>query len=541
MEPARILFTKPTFRWLFGGMGFHNSEATMLPLMSDALRNERAVKSFRELSPTFSRVFAGFHDWTQEAMDHFAEYYHQTFATADCTLYVVPGRLPHYIYESDERAAEFAESVAQKLRYLIEEKGCRLIRYYCIANEMSVGNQYARYAKDLERFKRHQQMLYDAFLRHGLHNVGLIAPDTSGEEQLWQVEWATKNMDEITDTYCSHIYQHGGHPFGDTGYYAYFKDLMTEPVQIARRKEKRFILGEFGQHNGGWLQETDAPAMVKDVNDGYGDAAQEERIALMTCVTALAAMNAGALATVYWTFMDYPDPFLRDDGNSPEARARHEVARFSGHGTSVRYNKNGLFRWSEDGDYSARAYYYSLGLLSRYFRKHARLLAPQCEEESLVCAGVTNPDGSASLCVMNYSDAPRAALVSAEHPASKPYRVYTYACGRVAYNACGDLPAHDGTLSPDADGCMALELPPYSFVLLTTDYQDRTPAAVDSVTVTEERIAWKAVDEKEHCYYRVYENGVQIGSTVADYLERKTKENAVYTVKSVDKHGNVSQ
>lgn len=52
----------------------------MTPLISDKLMNERILKTFHEIRPSFSRVFGGFHDWTKDAMNHFAEYYNKTFA-----------------------------------------------------------------------------------------------------------------------------------------------------------------------------------------------------------------------------------------------------------------------------------------------------------------------------------------------------------------------------------------------------------------------------------------------------------------------------
>lgn len=61
---SKIMIEKPRMRWLFGGIGFHNSESTMSALMNEKFMNEIALKSFREISPTFSRVFAGYADWT---------------------------------------------------------------------------------------------------------------------------------------------------------------------------------------------------------------------------------------------------------------------------------------------------------------------------------------------------------------------------------------------------------------------------------------------------------------------------------------------
>ena len=53
---AQVTIERPDIRWLFGGFGFQNAEAQLTPLMTDEFRNERAVKAFRELSPSFSRV-----------------------------------------------------------------------------------------------------------------------------------------------------------------------------------------------------------------------------------------------------------------------------------------------------------------------------------------------------------------------------------------------------------------------------------------------------------------------------------------------------
>ncbi len=529
-----VVFKKPYSRWLFGGIGFHQSEVTMTPLINDTLMNERILKSYYELSPTFARIYSGFADWTEEAMERFAEYYHKTFAKNDCSLYIVPGRIPTYVAESDERVCAWAENVAKRLKYLIEEKDCRLIRYYCITNEMSIGNTYAAYASDLEKFKRHNKILYDAFQRYGLENLGIVATDASGADQFWHVGWAAKNMDEITDTYCTHLYQNGGFAYGDAKFYDFIYRLMATPVEIARLKQKRFILGEFGLHNSGSMVKD--KVMVNDIPDGFNNQAEEERFALMSCVMALAAMNAGVYAMAYWTLADYPDPFISDDGNSPEARARHEVARFSGHGTSIRYNKSGLFRWSENGDYSSRAYMYSLGLLAKYFRKNARLLEPAVSNENIVCAGVTNPNCSTSLCIINYSDREETVSLSSEHKADKPYRVYSYQCGDVPYNQFNDLQGYSFILEHEETAKLTMK--PNSMLLLTTDYIDRTPSVVEGVKFSEDRISWNPSKDTEHCYYRVYENGVQIGSTAAEYLERATNADAVYAVRSVDRYGN---
>ncbi len=530
---VKINFKKSYYRWLFGGIGFHNSEVSMTPMMSDEFLNERVIKTYREISPTFTRVFAGFSDWTKEAMDRFADYYHKTFAQNDCSIYMVPGRLPYHIYADDEKVREHAENVAKRLKYLIDEKDCRLIRYYCITNELSVGGVHARYAEDLDKFKRHMQMLFDAFLNYGLDNVGLISTDASGIENFDQIDWAIENMYEITDTFCTHHYLRDNCE-NDTELYHYFYDLMRGMVQKCKNAEKRYILGEFGLHNT-WGQ---SDVMKPDVSDGFLDPVEEPKTALTACVKALAAMNAGVYSAVYWTMIDYPDPYISDDGHTPEARARHEAARFTGWGTDIRYNKNGLLHWTNDGDYNATPYMYSMGIMARFFRKNSSVLEFDSSDRNVVCGGTVNLEGNYSYCIINLSNEIQDIDFSTEYPVDKPFRGYTYNSHNVPYNEFGDLQQYD-IAEADKNGALKLTLQPNSLVILTTDYEDRTPSEITDIVVTEDRISWPATEDSKHCYYRVFEDGIQIGSTVAEYLERKTKLGSVYTVKSVDKYMNV--
>ena len=151
-DMKKIVIKNERLKWLFGGVGFHNSEATMTALMSDKLKNEIVLKTFKEISPTYARVFAGYGDWTKEAMDSFADYYDQTFRDAETLLYIVPGRLPYITEDFDIDA--YCEKVASNLEYLIKKRGCQKIRYYCVTNELSVGNQYAYFSAHLDLFKQ---------------------------------------------------------------------------------------------------------------------------------------------------------------------------------------------------------------------------------------------------------------------------------------------------------------------------------------------------------------------------------------------------
>ena len=199
----KIIVKNQRLKWLFGGLGFHNSEATMTALMNDSFKNERMLKTFNEISPTFSRVFAGYSNWTKEAMDSFADFYDATFRKAGTLLYLVPGRMPHIT--DDFNMEEYCEKVAVNLEYLIKVRKCTKIRYYCVTNELSVGNTYAFLASDLPLLKKLHECLYKAFRRHEL-DIGLLATDCSGTENFGQIDWARKNMDEVTECYCAHLY-----------------------------------------------------------------------------------------------------------------------------------------------------------------------------------------------------------------------------------------------------------------------------------------------------------------------------------------------
>ena len=195
---STIKITKPPFRWLFGGVGFHNSEATMLKIMSEKFKNEFALKTFREISPTFSRVFAGYADWTKEAMDAFADFYDLTYRNSGTLIYLAPGRMPHIIEDFDME--DYCEKVAKNFDYLINVRKCTKLRFYCVSNELSVGNTNSWFSNNnMELYKQIHNCLYRAFRRHGV-DIGLLATDNS----FTQIEWAIENMDETTECYCAH-------------------------------------------------------------------------------------------------------------------------------------------------------------------------------------------------------------------------------------------------------------------------------------------------------------------------------------------------
>ena len=533
----RINIKKPKIRWLFGGIGFQNSEATMLRIMSDKVKNEIALKTFRELSPTFSRVFIGYADWSKEAMDAFADYYDITFRNSGTLLYAVPGRMP--MFDETFDMEEYSEKVASNFEYLIKERKCTKIRYYCVTNELSVGNSISWLAKRLDTFKKLHEHLHKAFKKHGL-NIGLLATDCAGASNFGQIQWAADNMDEVTECYCAHLYS-GNYKPGDIDAYDYFKKVFSGPVRVAQTKEKRFILGEFG------IFEWEEPGKWPMRKDGtYSEQyPEEENIhAIALCELAVAAINTGCLAGVMWTMIDYPDPFLKEDGDTPEEKARFDVARYSGHGIDFRYNKHGLIRWSDDEeDYTSRASLYTMGYMAKLFRKGSRVLEiSDMDDKYIRCAAVTNPDKSVSVVIINWEDKAKEVEIDMEHTSDKPFRKYEYSADSVPYNKFNDLQS----FSEVVEG-KKVKLLPRSVTFLTTDYVDRKPSKIKNILVSDGILSWDECKDSEHCYYRVfasdkkrftpcYEN--QIASTVSTSLEINS-ENLYYKVLSVDKFGNV--
>ena len=535
---GELTFAKPALRWLWGGFGFHNSEATMLKVMTDEFRDERVYKTFREVSPTYARVFAGFADWTKSAMDSFADFYDATFRAAGTTIYVVPGRFPYVTEDFDRRA--YFERVATNLAYLVRERGLSKLRYYAIANELSAGNRWAWFssAGRMDFYAQCCDEAYRAFRRQGL-DIGLQTTDTACFEPAKKdLQWAVRNVDELTDTYCWHFYDSSFRP-GEPGLYERVYSNSLELVRLAGGKEKRLSLGEFGFQGRSPVERDGygSGVMRDDGNYAFRHPEDESLAAISQLEMALGAFNAGCVSAVKWTMFDYPDPFLKEDGDTPEEKGRYEVAKFSGHGLAVRYNKCGLVRWNdEDHDYSARAELYTLGYFAKFFRKGGRVLPWTSDDSRLIAGGITNPDGSASFVIINWGEA-KEVRVKSEHRLDKPLRIYEYDSAKPPYNAFNDLQPAKGTVVA-RDGAFTVALPAKSVVFLTTDYTDRVPSEIDDVDADDGRLTWDACEDPEHVYYRVFRDGRQIRSTVATSCAIED-EDATYTVKSVDRWGNV--
>ena len=93
---ADVTIVNPRLKWLFGGFGFQNAESRLTALMGDEFRDERAIKCFRELAPSYSRVYVGVAGESKESLDRFADYYERTFKACDTSIYAVGGVMPAF-------------------------------------------------------------------------------------------------------------------------------------------------------------------------------------------------------------------------------------------------------------------------------------------------------------------------------------------------------------------------------------------------------------------------------------------------------------
>ncbi|MBP5542740.1 MAG: hypothetical protein ILM98_01585 [Kiritimatiellae bacterium] len=548
---SEIVFAKPPLRWLWGGFGFHNSEAQMTGLMSDEFRNERALKSFLEISPSYSRVFAGFADWTKEAMDRFADWYDASFRKCGTTLYAVPGRMPTIMEDFD--CESYAEATARNLEYVIKERGCSRIAHFAVTNECSVGPIYDWFGKpDLDGrdrwkiFRDLNRAMFRAFRRHSL-DVGLMTTDQSGPQRLKDIEAAMGTLDDITDTYCWHFYDWES-AAGDPGNYGRWSALFKDAVALVERKfqHRRISLGEFGLKGRATARaESGCEGVMGDDRSYTARHPAEAAISAMArAEMGLAAMNAGFVTAVSWTFCDYPDPSLGwPGGETPRELAEQELKKYGGMGRDLRYNKWGLFRWDDDNhDYSSYPDLYTMGWLAKLFRRGGRVLPWMTDDDTLRAGAITNADGSLSVALINWGEAKEIAL-KIPHPVAKPMRLYEYDSAHVPFNPFNDLQGVkclvEAGKGADGESVVRVPLAAKSMVFLTTDYEDRTPAAVRDVRLDGGTLRWCTPDDPDHRYFRVFRDGEQIASTVADHLD--VGEVGDFRVVSVDRWNNVGK
>lgn len=521
---STITVSKPEFPTIFGGFGFHNSEALFYRLCKKEQFDQKICKCYRELSPGFMRTFAGYADWTKESMDTFADYYERMQKWTDTPIYFAAAK--GELHFSDEDRRQYAEDVAEKLDYLINVRGVKQLRYYCFSNEMSMMD-WGGLLKDLPLFKKYHEYLYDAFRKRGL-NVGLLATDAASVSNWHTLDYAIAEMKRITEDFSLHAYIDQFSP-DDPAFYDWFFELCRENVMKCIRCDgKRLILGEYGlKKPSSWEY---LPGAIKDLN-AFNYEGEGAKAALMLAEGALAAINAGVFALALWTFVDYPDPYVCHYAEHDEyAKKWGECERFISRTQDVKYNKYGLIKWEDDGDYGVREAYWCVGLLSRFCRRNAKVLELANDDPLLRVCGLLNKDGSISVLIVNRHTEPTSVslTLSLKHLADQPdFRVYEFDSACPPVNEFGDLQDASAALSAQ-DGTLDYTLLPSSLTVLSTDYSLREEIPVLEVRREGELLLWQTIDDPEHCYYRVYRGSTpdfvpskenQIASTVAETLD----------------------
>ena len=538
---SKIKIWKHEYAHTFGGVGFHNNDATMYHVIEKEHFNQYVCKCYREVSPGFMRTFAGFSDWSKDAMDEFADYYEKMQKWTDTPMYLTPGMGKNHF--SDDAIRKYCEDVAEKLNYLYNEKNVKHIRYYCFSNELSC-SMFGVLLNNLPLFQKYHEELYAAFQKYNLP-IGLLATDATMYEHWDTIDYAIKNMPAITEDFCVHIYE-SEHDIYDEGFYDFFAEKCRAVVDKSIQCfGKRVILGEVGiQKNAG--QMTFNKGAVIDTCRYFADKREEAYCGLMLTEMAFAAINSGVFALVYWSYVDHPDPYscAYSSGTDEYARKWGEAERFFSTTVDSKYNKWGFLKWDDEkGDYGPRLHYWCIGLLTKFYKRNSKVLEIESFDKNVRGCGILNRDGSVTVGFVNRNKTETKICISTEL-FKKAVRVYEYDANNVSYNKFADL--QDCVTVIDEDELIYV-LKPESVTYFTTDYVTKEQTVyADNVEVSEGMICWDEVTDKNHCYYRVFASDEmdfvpneenQIASTVSTVLKTDNIKKYVKVV-SVDRSGN---
>jgi hypothetical protein len=494
----------------FCGVGFHVFDHTFAT--TPELVNTVIAKRWREIRPSFARMNDSW-QWDREMLDKVADYILRLKGTGT-EVYVTTWN-PKQTQPGDERRA-YAKQVVGNLEYLVRERGCYNIRWYCMTNELTLG-EWGSLAGDMPTFKDYHQCLYDELKARSL-NIGLLSSDGAPLSYWHTIEWAAQNMDDITAIYGGHHYLNDW-PLTDERFYPWFLEKCRWGRGIAKAKGKQFILGEFGCKQDG--RTVDGVKLDRCV---YFDTPDEPLVGIQLCEAAIAAINAGVYAMGNWTYADFPDEYNA-----------HYV------------NKWGMFKWS-GSDFGTRPHYYAYGLMTKYFRGPASVFGVECNDPYLrLCALQNNVTEAYSVAVINRypKDVPFALSVHGRSPDLR-LRKYVYDPKSPPVNAFGDLQPPTAVVEMRR-GKLADSVAAGTLTVYTSAYHDSPPSPVENLRAERNAegqtvVKWNAPPEPDIAYYRVYAGETQIISTVAtEYVDRETREDGKYRVVAVDDSGNAGE
>jgi hypothetical protein len=338
-------------------------------------------------------------------------------------------------------------------------------------------------------------------------------------------------MDSITGIYGGHHYINDYDLF-DNSFYTFFLDKMKWGAGVARGKNKRFIVGEFGaKQNSNIIDSVRHDACM------YNNTPLENYLGIQVAEAIVAMINGGIYACGYWTFSDFPSKY-----------------------DSHYINKWGLFRWEVD-NYTTKPSYYCIGLLTKFFRGPSEAYEVVSSDSLIRIAAIKNLEtGSMSIAVINRNESTEDfSLKMATPEGGKPFRKYLYDPADVPFNYFGDLQSYTRKISL-INGSLSDTLPPQSLVVYTTAYDDNPPGEVAAlkweIKEIDDRdravLEWEPNKEKDLCYYRIYRSEKpdveisprkQIASTISNRFIDKSVHNMpkyFYRVIAVDQSGNSS-
>jgi hypothetical protein len=508
----------------FGGVGFD-----VFDHMHNASRwhyEQIFAKRWRELNPSFARVPDDC-SWDFKKIDK-VSWFLDVLKETNTEIYITTFR--NNCLKKNRNEKEYVKHEVDNLEYLKKIKGFDNIKYYCMANELSL-DEWASMSTDLDFFKKIQGMLYEEIKNRNL-DIKLLASDASPFEYWHTIKWSSENMDSITGIYGGHHYINNYDLFDNT-FYSFFLNKIKWGVELARSKNKRFIVGEFGAKQNSNIIDS----VMHDANM-YNQAPLEKYMGIQVSEAILAIINAGVYSCGYWTFSDFPFPA-------------------NGHRT----NKWGLYHWEID-NYTTKPSYYCLGLLTKFFRGPSEAYSVISSDTLMRMAAVKNLEtGSRSIAVINRNDEPRILdLKMKPADGDKPFRKYLYDPENVPFNYFGDLQTYSEKISLQ-NGSFRDTIPPQSLAVYTTAYDDDAPAAVTGLKWEIRKIddrdravlSWDPNMEKDLCYYRIYRSEKadveicprrQIASTISDqYIDISVHDmpKYFYHVIAVDQSGNSSK
>ena len=303
-------------------------------------------------------------------------------------------------------------------------------------------------------------------------------------------------MDPITCDYCGHWYERGD--ACDLSFYQRFYERCAEYAVKAARKEKHFLLGEFGVSKENTALQGTA---VKDVCT-YFDSGDYKGLSLMLAEAVAAAVNALC------------EPFL-------------------GGGVRIRYNKWGLLKWEEDGSFTPRPHYFAFGPIVRYLKRNSKILQTVSDDPFLRGCAVLTRRGRLSLLLVNRSREEKPLELQLPQASGLPLRVFLHRTDAPDWNPFADLPAFQAEVAPSSPRWI---MPPESIAVLTDDYTPAPRHVEAEILGTDGQLVWKPVRDERHCYYRVFDGEEQIASTVAEHCT--VSGGGSYRVVSVDWDGN---